>query len=65
MLRSSWEHGGEATRTGSHSVTGGRVDIPPFDSEEAAGDELVMEAEGMRPCLLCVFLSMIGVFKQG
>lgn len=65
MLRSSWEHGGEATRTGSHSVTGVHVGIPPLDSEEAAGDELVMEAEGMRPCLLCVFLSMIGVFKQG
>ena len=39
--------------------------IPPLDSEEAADDELVMEAEGSHPCLLYVFLSMIGVFKQG
>lgn len=39
--------------------------IPPLDSEEAADDKLVMEAERRRPCLLYVFLSMIGVFKQG
>lgn len=64
MLRSSWEHGGEATRTRSHSATGVHG-FPPLDSEEAADDELVMEAEGSHPCLLYVFLSMIGVFKQG
>lgn len=41
------------------------MDVTSLGSEKAANDQLVVEAEEMPPCLLCIFLSVVRMCKQG